>query len=237
VSSAVRAVVELSDQIHYAAIIDKNVIDGQKQYHSDLEKAMRNYIAAHRTEFIPDDAEVDAAADEALAIGDTTISADSANAAQSKADRVRVTELRGLQWFLDTFTGASNVARDAFWGAIDLIGDLVADLPGTTTLGILLAVLVISNLWTMLSLREARARAKLDVRREVVMGVERAGAGGADASEAVKVLLEEVLRGRREREHHLVVADPRSEAEALRKSVEALEARVDKLKKSLAELD
>ncbi|KAG8678845.1 hypothetical protein FRC08_017438 [Ceratobasidium sp. 394] len=236
----VTTTVEWTGRSFIRSIIDKSAIDGQKQYHTDLERAMRNYIAAHRTEFVPDDA-ADGAAEDALAVGDTTISPENntVDAAQAKAERVRATELRGLQWLLDTFTGASNVARDSFWGAVDLIGDLIADLPGTTLLGVVVAILVISNIWTMFSLREARARAKLDETRAALMD-ERGGVGvgGTDASVAVKVLLEEVLRGRREREVVTeAIADPRAEAEALRRSVEALEARVERLKKSLAELD
>jgi ubiquinone biosynthesis protein UbiJ len=58
----------------------------------------------------------------------------------------------------------------------------------------------------------------------------------------MRVLFEEILRGRREQEmvklpETAAEADPRAEADALRKSVEALEARVERLKKSLAELD
>ena len=202
---------------------------------------MRNYISAHRTEFVPDDADEDDASAAVDAVGDTTISADTNGGAQSKAERARATELRGLQWILDTFTGASNVAKDSFWGAIDLIGDLVADLPGTTTLGVVIAILVVSNVWTMLSLREARARERLDGRRAAVVGTGGSGAvGGVDAGETVRVLLEEVLRGRREHERERlpeVEVDPKVELAALYKSAEALAARVERLKKSLAEVD
>ncbi|QRV80396.1 membrane protein [Ceratobasidium sp. AG-Ba] len=235
----VSTTVEWTGRSFIKSIIDKSAIDGQKQYHTDLEKAMRSYIAAHRTEFIPDD--VADAADDSLAVGDTTISPENntADSAQTKAERARATELRGLQWLLDTFTSASNVAKDSFWGAVDLIGDLMADLPGTTLLGVVVAILVISNIWTMLSLRDAKARVKLDARQGQVMASQPAGGAvvpGVDASEVVKVLLEEVVRGRRERDAESE-ADPRAEAEALKKSVEALEARVERLKKSLAELD
>ncbi|KAG8719066.1 hypothetical protein FRC09_011652 [Ceratobasidium sp. 395] len=236
--------VEWTGRSFIRSIIDKSAIDGQKQYHNDLEKAMRSYIAAHRTEFVPEDA-ADGTADDALAVGDTTISPETNTTtdAQSKADRARATELRGLQWLLDTFTGASNVAKDSFWGAVDLIGDLMADLPGTTLLGVVVAILVISNVWTILSLREARARARLDEKRAAVMMGERGGngggvsVGGVDASEAVKVLLEEVVRGRREREQVVVESDPRAEYEAIKKAADALAERVERLKKSLAELD
>lgn len=225
------------------AIIDKSAIDGQKQYHGDLEKAMRNYIAAHRTEFVPDDADADDANAALDAVGDTTISADT-TANQTKAERARATELRGLQWLLDTFTGASNVAKDSFWGAMDLIGDLVADLPGTTALGVVVAVLVISNVWTMVSLREARAREKLDMKRAAIVGSGGRGAvggiGGVDAGEAMRVLLEEVVKGRMQQEREKLPgpgADPKAELAALRKSAEILQQQVERLKKSLEELD
>ncbi|KAF8684680.1 hypothetical protein RHS04_01234 [Rhizoctonia solani] len=213
-----------------AAIIDKSATDGQKQYHVDLEKAMRSYIAAHRTEFVPDDVAEDP---EALAAADTTISAETSQPTQTKADRARETELRGLQWLLDTFTGAADVAKNSFWGGVDLIGDLTADLPGTTLLGVLVAVLLISNIWTFFSLREARARVDLNLNR-----IERTQ-GDATTTEAMKVLLEEVVRGRRQQEMVLapVESDPMAEIAALTKSLEAIQARVNKLKQSCVELD
>ncbi|CUA67423.1 putative membrane protein C20F10,07 [Schizosaccharomyces pombe 972h-] [Rhizoctonia solani] len=225
----VTTTVEWTGRSFIRSIIDKSAIDGQKQYHTDLEKAMRAYIAAHRTEFVPDDVAEDS---EAMAAADVTISAETNTATQTKADRARETELRGLQWLLDTFTGAADVAKNSFWGAVDLIGDLTADLPGTTLLGIIVAILVISNIWTYFSLREAKSRARLDLKQ-----IERSD--DSTATEAMRVLLEEVVRGRRQQEVALVpvAGDARAEAAALRKSIEAIEARVEKLKKSLAELD
>ena len=36
------------------SIIERSAIDGQKVYHSDLEKAMRLYIQEHQSEFLPE---------------------------------------------------------------------------------------------------------------------------------------------------------------------------------------
>ncbi|KAG8981122.1 hypothetical protein FRC05_004022 [Tulasnella sp. 425] len=41
------------------SIIETNIIEGQRTYHSDLERAMRKYIIEHPTEFIPEDAPSD----------------------------------------------------------------------------------------------------------------------------------------------------------------------------------
>ncbi|KAH7338826.1 hypothetical protein B0J17DRAFT_570838 [Rhizoctonia solani] len=224
----VTSTVEWTGRSFIRSIIDKSATDGQKQYHIDLEKAMRSYIAAHRTEFVPDDVVEDP---EALAAADVTISPEN-NTSQTKAERARETELRGLQWLLDTFTGAADVAKNSFWGAVDLIGDVTADLPGSTLLGVVVAILLISNIWTFFSLREAKTRAQLDLKRT-------GGIGDSTATEAMRVLLEEVVRGRRQQEADLepVAGDARAEAAALKKSIEAIEARVERLKKSLAELD
>ena len=43
-----------------AGIIEKSCLDGQRTYHVDLEKAMREYIHEHLAEFVPEG--VDAAA-------------------------------------------------------------------------------------------------------------------------------------------------------------------------------
>ncbi|KAG8688616.1 hypothetical protein FRC11_005138 [Ceratobasidium sp. 423] len=50
----VTTIVEWTGRSFIRSIIDKSAIDGQKQYHTDLEKAMRSYISAHRAEFVPD---------------------------------------------------------------------------------------------------------------------------------------------------------------------------------------
>ena len=45
-------------------IIEKSALDGQKTYHADLEKAMRQYIHEHQSEFVPEGIDV-AAVEEA----------------------------------------------------------------------------------------------------------------------------------------------------------------------------
>ncbi|KDN44826.1 hypothetical protein RSAG8_05299, partial [Rhizoctonia solani AG-8 WAC10335] len=85
----VTTTVEWTGRSFIRSIIDKSAIDGQKQYHAEFEKAMRAYIAAHRTEFVPDDVAEDP---EALAAADKTISAENDTSTQTKADRARETE-------------------------------------------------------------------------------------------------------------------------------------------------
>ncbi|KAG8757198.1 hypothetical protein FRC11_004728 [Ceratobasidium sp. 423] len=50
----VTTTVEWTGKSFFRSMIDQYTIDGQRQYYTDLEKAMRLYIFAHSPEFIPD---------------------------------------------------------------------------------------------------------------------------------------------------------------------------------------
>lgn len=45
--------VEWTGRSFIKGIIEKSAIDGQKEYHGDLDKSMRAYIHEHQSEFIP----------------------------------------------------------------------------------------------------------------------------------------------------------------------------------------
>ena len=56
-----------SNDLALPGIIEKSCIDGQKTYHVDLEKAMRDYIHANRAEFVPEGVDVAAVEEVAAA--------------------------------------------------------------------------------------------------------------------------------------------------------------------------
>lgn len=136
---------------------------------------MRKYITEHRTEFLPegiDPAEADHEAEiEEAALSPTAAeNTDSAARANPQAP-----SSRGLQWALDTFDGASKVAKDSFTGALDIIGDAISGLDlgsfnfsRTTVLTLTIAVLVVSNVYTILTMgeREAIGRRKALEKRD-----------------------------------------------------------------------
>jgi hypothetical protein len=134
-------------------IIEKSAVDGQMQYHDALDKAMRAYIAEHRAEFLPegvDEAAVEAAAEASPEPAHGALAAD-AGAGPSDAQRARERERsqRGLQWAYDTFAGAFKVARTSTEGALDLLGDAWEQSSGGTLLYGVIALLVLSNAWTL----------------------------------------------------------------------------------------
>jgi len=158
---------------HYIGLIEKGAGDGQRSYYKDLEVAMRKYIAENRKEFLPEG--VDAAeADHEAEVEEAALSPTAAEHTDPVTGRGfpvagQSPSSRGLQWALDTFEGASKVAKDSFTGALDIIGDAISGLDvssvsatRTTILTITVIVLIISNVYTILTMgeREAMGRRK-----------------------------------------------------------------------------
>ncbi len=148
-------------------IIEKSVIEGQRGYYKALDIAMRRYIAENRKEFLPEG--VDAAmADHEAEVEEAALSP----AAAEHPDLITggglpVPSSRGLQWALDTFEGASKVAKDSFTGALDIIGDIISGLDTssvtlnrTTILTVTVIVLLISNVYTILTMGDMEAKGR-----------------------------------------------------------------------------
>ena len=169
----------LIDCLHLLAcpttgIIERSAIDGQKVYHSELEKAMRAYIQEHQSEFLPEgiDAAAIITAPEAV-IGTTahegaeTQEAGTTTTEEQLKRRERERNARGLQWAWDTFDGAYQVARRSTKGALELVRDAWDQSTSTTILWFVIVILVFSNLWTLTRMSSGRemAKKKIEARR------------------------------------------------------------------------
>jgi len=154
--------------LDYVGIIEKGAGEGQLRYYKDLEAAMRKYIAENRKEFLPEG--VDAAeADHEAEVEEAALSPTAAEYTDPIAGRglpasAQSPSSRGLQWALDTFEGTSKVAKDSFTGALDIIGDAITGLDvssvnisRTMILTITVIVLIISNVYTILTMGEREA--------------------------------------------------------------------------------
>ncbi|KAI0042544.1 GRAM-domain-containing protein [Auriscalpium vulgare] len=171
-ASAVSTKVIVTTQVDWTGrsfikgIIEKSAIEGQKTYHADLDKAMRAYIQQHQTEFIP------AGVDPAVVAAVEPVAAPIAPADPSKAEpfnenaarksREHERNQRGLQWAYDTFDGALSVATNSASTAIDLVSDAWDQSSTSTILYFAIAMLVISNVWTLMLVgrREEAGRRK-----------------------------------------------------------------------------
>ncbi|KAG8943071.1 hypothetical protein FRC04_003217 [Tulasnella sp. 424] len=166
--------VEWSGRSFIKSIIERSVLDGQRTYHADLERAIRKYISEHPTEFIPEGAPADAAAtvvSEAEA-PPTSPTGETTPEAAGAVDSRRITERRTIQWALDTFTSAMKLTSQSFWGLVDILQDLLESAPDMPSSGggnwvwwAVVAFLLVMNLWTWSSLSQSRAREELTQKR------------------------------------------------------------------------
>lgn len=161
--------VEWTGKSFIKGIIEKSCGDGQKTYYSDLETAMRKYISEHRTEFIPEGVDADAVEEAQAEEAALNASTPKDGGLQPTGPKPVATS-RGLQWALDTFEAASKVTTDSISGLFDIISDLIGgfSFSRTSVLSIIIALLVASNIYTILTVGERRETGKRQVeeRRE-----------------------------------------------------------------------
>ncbi|KAF4612364.1 hypothetical protein D9613_004350 [Agrocybe pediades] len=162
-ASAISSRVVVTTQVEWTGrsfikgIIERSAIDGQKVYHTELEKEMRSYIQAHKSEFLPEGVDAAAVAEPAPATGDaaagtTATQADEKGGTTTEDEKRRERErnARGLQWAYDTFDGAWQVAKRSTKGALELVRDAWDQSSSTTILWFVIVLLVMSNVWTLL---------------------------------------------------------------------------------------
>ncbi|KAG2141006.1 hypothetical protein DEU56DRAFT_279552 [Suillus clintonianus] len=150
-------------------LIEKSAIDGQKVYHSDLDKAMRMYIQEHQSEFIPAGVDPTAVApveplSPVMELNSVNLLSRSLGISDEEARRAREHERnrRGLQWAYDTFDGAYGVAKRSTFGALELVKEAWEQSSSMTILYFVIVILVFSNLWTLMLVgqREEAGRRK-----------------------------------------------------------------------------
>ncbi|KAF8504292.1 hypothetical protein BU17DRAFT_58201 [Hysterangium stoloniferum] len=218
--------VEWTGRSFIRSIIERSCIDGQKTYHSNLERAMRAYIAAHKSEFIPQGTEVEIALVSPTTTGPPPTN-DPISSEELRKAKEKERSQRGLQWALDTVEGTAKVAQQSFWGAIELIKDTWESSSTTAVLWFVVVGLVLSNIWTY-----ARSGRKEDLeftRRKVGKKVEEdvqrvVGESVRDAFRS----FEEVVRGDRRGVADDVV-EMRRRLEAVESKLSLIEGRLDAL--------
>jgi hypothetical protein len=158
--------VEWTGRSFIKGIIERSAIDGQKVYHSDLEKAMRLYIQEHQSEFLPEGIDP-VVIDIARALPETIVtngveldsSTDQRFTEYEFKQRERERNQRGLQWAWDTFDGAFQVAKQSTRGALELVRDAWDQSSSTTILWFLIVILTLSNAWTLMRIGASRDEA------------------------------------------------------------------------------
>ncbi|WWD22487.1 hypothetical protein CI109_106980 [Kwoniella shandongensis] len=181
----VTTTVEWTGKSWVKGIIEKSAIDGQKTYHDDLETGMRAYMKENPSEFAG--AEGVDEVEEVVAVNEKTKEV-SPTAAQEYAARARrdrqERDLWSLQGGIDTVVAGLKAIFSGLRSVLDSIFDLLSDTPfGTQLMGALIIALVISNIWTYLS---------MDSRSHSERRAKRTGRSSFndDVTEAVRMVLE-----------------------------------------------
>ena len=238
-------------------IIEKSAIEGQRTYQRELDRAMRLFIQEHKTEFIPpglDPASVVVAVEGEGGVPTTPTGPVPQNEEAARKEREKEREQernqRSIQWAYDTFEGAMSVGRQSASVAIELIRDAWDQSSTSTILYFVITLLVLSNLWTLVLVgqREESGRRKemrrTEEREKWVQGI-------------VTALWEELAAGRQpgalppssspsslpqqqQQQSVMSVQFPeswREEVSELMGALNAVEERVQLIRRSLADLD
>lgn len=270
-ASAISTRVIVSTQVDWTGrsfikgLIEKSAIDGQKVYHSDLDKAMRMYIQEHQSEFIPAGVDPTAVApveplSPIIELTNPTLLGGSSGISDAAARKAREHERnrRGLQWAYETFDGAYGVATRSTFGALELVKEAWEQSSSMTILYFVIVILVFSNLWTLMLVgqREEVGRRKEAKRteerekwvqdvvsglwEEMAVGRARGGVVSSGVFGVPGVSVSNVggaVSGGRSVNAGQVGGDWRSEVDAITSTLNAVEERVRVLRETLDALN
>jgi len=209
-------------------IIEKSCIEGQRQYHDDLDVGMRAYMKAHPTEFAGAPGTTEDPT-EPTQDNDKSTNAESgqteAEAYAAKARRKRQEQdLTYFQAALDSFVSGIKAFYTGLKIIFDTIGDLLSNTPLSKEvwMGLVIVLLVLSNLYTYF---KGGTREERSVRR--MKRVE----GNDEMAEALRVLMRAQTGGSGKKGKNVGSLD--EEARELRRIVGEVEDRLESLKASL----
>jgi len=163
-------------------IIDKSAIEGQKQFHDDLDKGMRAHMKSHPTEFFPEGTSADL--EEAEAENQKLSDAEE-YAAQTRKNRQNQ-DYSALQGALDSVLSGIKGIFGGIWTAIKSISDLLNlgdEGSKVVILGLLVLVLVASNVYTYVAWKPSS--------ESTMMRRFKRNGGGGDLNEAIRSILQD----------------------------------------------
>ena len=124
---------------------------------------MRDYIHEHHAEFVPEGVDVAEVEENAGATAETPLTPTRMQSEEEvRKEREHERNQRSLQWAYDTVEGACKVAKQSTEGALELIRDAWDQSSSSTIQYFVIAILVISNIYTLtiMGVREEKGRLK-----------------------------------------------------------------------------
>ncbi|KAF8336291.1 uncharacterized protein EI90DRAFT_3045175 [Cantharellus anzutake] len=190
----VTSMVEWTGRSFIKSMIEKGAMEGQRSYHVDLEAAMRGYIQEHKTEFFPEGEPEEAAVAEMTSLQIPAAQEAPLTPEEARKARQLETPAKGLQWALDTFTGAWSVGVKSASGAFEILCDIFENTSRPTLVTVVIVALVLSNIWTLAKFQNARYEQVAVKRRHFGSPYDGTGLENENLkAEALRVLLEGVI--------------------------------------------
>ena len=212
-----RSLTKLRD-LGKSGIIEKSAIDGQKQFHDDLDVGIRAYISEHASDFAGQGGEEDIAESETSPNekGKPEKPSEAETYAAEQRQKRQDKDVTYLQWAADSVVFGLGMIGTGLKTAVDAIGDMVGG--KEAILGSVIALLIISNIWTYYSVNSGDGAS---MRR-----AKRLGKGSGMRDDEVAEALRLVLDGR----GGGAMVIPREEVGMLRDMLDEVERRAIKLR-------
>lgn len=195
---------------------------------------MRTYIKEHATEFAGEggvEADEDAEADAASADGKSLTAAEE-YAANTRRQRQNA-DMSALSWCVDAVVSGAKTIGSGLVGVAESIGDLLGNVPinKETALICLIAILLISNIWTFFFLQSSNTSTPRRTKRHRLQQTYEAD----DVAEAMRLLLGEHHRSVSPRETTAVaVKTPLEEANDLLLVLADVESQLARIRENIA---
>lgn len=205
-------------------IIEKSAVDGQKTYHSALEKRMRKYMKEHPSEFKGEGVEEEAAEEEVAVQATEEEKKEISQEEVARAARKKRVEddQTALQFAFDSIITGTKTLVGGVVTAGEMLGDLLSDfpIPRKQLLFGLIIFLVLTNFWTYSSLRS--------VKNKVIRDPKGVRLSDSAADDAVKRYMETIIG-----QQTINVASACKDTASLLKTLEEIESRVQRTRQAL----
>ncbi|WWC85880.1 uncharacterized protein L201_000747 [Kwoniella dendrophila CBS 6074] len=233
----VTTTVEWTGKSWVKGIIEKSAIEGQKTYHDDLEKGMREYIKEHPSEFVGeggvDEGELEAAEEVAQEEKEQTEAQAYANENTPRQKR-REEDMGYLQSSIDMFVNGLKSIFGGIKGIFDSLEDLLQDTPLNikNLMFLLIILLIISNIYTYAKIDKNqvvnRRNQKLSHNRR--NQIDYLDNNEENVEDIVKRILQQNL-------HQYDRNSPKDELNELMTMINNVESRLNNLKSSITNLE
>jgi hypothetical protein len=179
--------------VNLIGIIEKSAVDGQKTYHHALEDAIKEYIKEHASEFVVEGDDGEPIPDEPIVEAEPgPVVVERPAVTEKPGRRNREHDANAFQAAFDAVVDGISTLLGGILAIFSTVFGILQDIPLSreSLFGLLVVILVLSNVWTYVSMKDAKNVVKLEEKR--AKREARMGGGARTAAQSVPLRREEV---------------------------------------------